>query len=227
MKRYFGKGTRARALVAAGLALGALAGASTPAGAADDAWRLRLGAGRITWHEDVDFRIAGQPAPGAGASLEDRTTLLAEVGYSFTPNWSANLTLGIPPTSDIRGKGDAAAFGKLGEVQYGPLAMTLQYQFDGAYGFRPYLGAGAVYFLVTDEKDGAVDGLKVDNAWGSLVQAGVEYAFTPRVGVFLDFKKLFLKTDAHGSLPALGGAPVKADVDLDPTVATLGVVFRF
>ena len=25
----------------------------------------------------------------------------------------------------------------------------------------------------------------------------------------------------------LGGAPVKADVDLDPTVATLGVVFRF
>ena len=25
----------------------------------------------------------------------------------------------------------------------------------------------------------------------------------------------------------LGGAPVKADVDLDPTVATVGVVFRF
>lgn len=227
MTRYFGKGSTGRAPACAGAVLGALLAASTPAVAADEAWRVRLGAGRITWHEDVDFRIAGQRAPGAGASLEDKTTLLAEIGYSFTPHWSANLTLGIPPNSDIEGRGDAAPFGKLGEVRYGPLAMTLQYQFDGMHGFRPYVGAGAVYFLVTDEKDGAVSDLKVDDSWGSLVQAGVEYQFTRRVGLFVDFKKLFLSTDASGRLTALGGAPVKADVELDPTVATVGVVFRF
>jgi len=226
MNGLLGHAACVRTLLCAGAALGGLL-AALPATAADEAWRVRVGPGRITWHEDVDFRIGGQPAPGAGATLEDRTTLLAEIGYSFTPNWSANLTLGVPPTSNIEGKGTAEGFGKLGEVEYGPTALSLQYQFDGAYGLRPYLGAGAVYFLVMDEKDGNVSNLKIDNAWGSLLQAGVEYQFSPRVGVFVDFKKLFLNTEGKGNLPALGGAPVKADVDLDPTVATLGVVFRF
>jgi outer membrane protein W len=110
MTGLLGHAACVRTLLCAGAALGGLL-ATLPAAAADEAWRLRVGPGRITWHEDVDFRIAGQPAPGAGATLEDRTTLLAEIGYSFTPNWSANLTLGVPrpPTSRARARRRASA----------------------------------------------------------------------------------------------------------------------
>ncbi len=167
------------------------------------------------------------PVPGAGAKLSDDTTLLAEIGYRFTPEWSAGLTVGIPPTTDIDGTGSAAAFGRLGEMKYGPLALTGQYQFNAGGRLQPYLGAGAVYYLVMDEKDGAVAGLTVDNAWGSVLQAGVDYKLSPTLGLFVDVKKLFLKTTASGNLPALGGAPVKADAKLDPLVIQAGLLLQF
>ncbi len=193
----------------------------------DDRWRVRVGAGRIDFRDDASFRIGGQPAAGAGAKLEDNTTLLTDIGYRFTRQWSANLTLGVPPTSEVDGTGAAAPFGRLGSVKYGPLALTGQYQFDGVGGLRPYLGAGAVYYIVLDARDGAVADLEVDNAWGSVLQAGVEYQVSPAIAVFLDVKKLFLKTDARGSLPALGGAPITARVALDPTVVMVGLAFNF
>lgn len=204
-----------------------LAFAPAVAHAQDTDWRLRLGAGHIQWDDRVRLNIAGSPVPDAGANLSNNTTLLAEIGYRFTPTWSAGLTVGIPPTTKVQGTGNAAPFGRLGKVKYGPLGLTGQYQFNEGGALRPYLGAGAVYFLVLEDRDAAVDHLKVDNAWGSIVQAGVEYRFSPGLGLFLDMKKLFLNTDGHGTLPALGGAPVRAKVRLDPLVIHAGVVIDF
>ena len=217
------QGRIGRVLVVAGL-LGSMA---TTTLAADEDWRLRIGPGRIAFDERITLSIGGAPVPGAGAKLSDDTTLLAEIGYRFTPEWSAGLTVGIPPTTDIDGTGSAAAFGRLGEMKYGPLALTGQYQFNAGGRLQPYLGAGAVYYLVMDEKDGAVAGLTVDNAWGSVLQAGVDYKLSPTLGLFVDVKKLFLKTTASGSLPALGGAPVKADAKLDPLVIQAGLLLQF
>jgi outer membrane protein len=210
--------------VAAGLLLAA---ASAPAVAADGDWRLKVGIGRIDFREDVALSVGGAPFPTGGASLSDDNTLLAEIGYRFTPQWSAWLTLGVPPTTDVRGTGDAAPFGKLGEVRYGPLALAANYSFDTGSALRPYVGAGAVYFAVLDEKDGAIAGLEAKSRFGSLVQIGAEYALTPTLGLFVDVKKLFVKTRATGTLPGLGGAPVEARVDLDPVVFTTGLVFDF
>lgn len=217
------QGRIGRALVAFSL-LGSVATATF---AADEDWRLRVGPGRIAFHEQITLSIGGAPVPGAGAKLSDDTTLLAEIGYRFTPEWSAGLTVDIPPTTDIDGTGSAAAFGRLGEMKYGPLALTGQYQFNAGGRLQPYLGAGAVYYLVMDEKDGAVAGLTVDNAWGSVLQAGVDYKLSPTLGLFVDVKKLFLKTTASGNLPALGGAPVKADAKLDPLVIQAGLLLQF
>jgi len=217
------QGSIGRALVAACL----LGSAAATALGADDDWRLRVGPGRIAFDEKITLSIGGAPVPGAGASLSDDTTLLVEIGYRFTPAWSAGLTIGIPPTTDIDGSGSAAAFGRLGEMEYGPLALTAQYQFNAGGTLQPYVGAGAVYYLVMDEKDGSVARLKVDNAWGSVLQAGVDYKLSPTLGLFVDVKKLFLKTTASGNLPALGGAPVTADAKLDPLVIQAGLLLQF
>lgn len=47
---------------------------------------------------------------------------------------------------------------------------------------------------------------------------------SPRLGLFLDAKKLFPDTDARDTLPALGGAPVRATVRLDPLGLQAGLI---
>lgn len=219
--------TRLRRLAPALAAALALAGLTPSAHADGGDWRLRVGPGRIAWDETVRLSVGGAAVPGAGAELSDDTALLAEIGYRVGPNWSAGLTLGIPPTTDVSGSGAAAPFGRLGRVKYGPLGLTGQYQFNAGGALRPYLGAGAVYYMVFEDRDGSIAQLEVDNAWGGIVQAGVDVRLSPRLGLFLDVKKLFLDTKARGTLPALGGAPVSADVTLDPLVIHAGLVVDF
>ncbi len=216
--------TRAGRAFAAATLLTGIAGL---ANADENAWRLRIGPGRIAWDEQVTLSIGGAPVPGAGARLSDNTTLLAEIGKRFTPSWSAGLTLGIPPTTKASGTGAAEPFGELGRIKYGPLGLTAQYQFNTDAALQPYVGAGAVYYMVFSDRDASITQHKVDNAWGSMIQAGADYNFSPTMGLFFDVKKLFLKTTATGVLPALGGAPVRAEVTLDPLVIHAGLVLRF
>lgn len=150
-----------------------------------------------------------------------------EFGYRFTPEWSAGLTIGYPPTATIQGEGTAAALGTVGEATYAPAVLTLQYQFNTSGTFKPYVGAGSVYYAILDTNDGALAGLEVENAWGSVLQAGVEYEASKKMDVFVDVKKIFLDTTATGSVTAFGGAPATADVTLDPLVVHVGAVFNF
>ena len=195
--------------------------------AEDDKWRIRVGPGHVMFNESASLDVGGAPLEGGNISSNDNTTLLAEIGYRFTPQWSAGLTIGYPPTATIQGEGTAAALGTLGEATYAPAAMTLQYQFNTNSTFKPYVGAGAVYFVVLDTNDGALAGLDVDNAWGSVLQTGVEYKVSKKMDVFVDVKKLFLDTTATGSVTAFGGAPATADMTLDPLVIQIGTAFNF
>ena len=58
------------------------------------------------------------------------------------------------------------------------------------------------------------------NSCAAHPQGVLFYEVGPRIQVFL-------KTTASGSLPALGGAPVKADAKLDPLVIQAGLLLRF
>ncbi|ROZ77682.1 OmpW family protein [Ramlibacter sp. WS9] len=213
----------------------ALAAILAPAAAvaaqpAETGWWLHAGVGQVTFHDSSTLSIAGSVVPGAGAKASDNTAAVFELGYRFTPAWSASATFGVPPTSTVTGTGAAAPLGKVGEVQYGPLVLGAQYHFSGTaippY-IRPYLGAGAVYYIVTRSKDGALQQLDVKNGWGSALQAGAEFPLSDRYGLFLDVKKIFLKTKATGVLPAAGGAPAKAETTLNPVLVHAGMYFNF
>jgi outer membrane protein len=206
---------------------GLICSATGPALAEADPWRLRIGLGRIAFHEKITLSTGGSELPGAGARVSDNSSLLAEIGYRFATHWSTGLTIGIPPTTTVRGSGAAEALGEFGRIRYGPAALTCQYQFGTGATVSPYLGAGLAYYLVLRDRDGSIDRLKVDNAWGTVLQAGVDYALSPSLGLFLDVKKLFLKTTATGTLPAARGAAVRAEARLDPLVINAGLVLRF
>lgn len=209
------------------VAVAALLGLAATTASAENNWRLRVGAGHVDFREKVGLTAGGAPVPGGSLSLTDDTTLLAEIGYRFTPQWSAWLTLGIPPTTEVKPTGTIEPLGRLGEVRYGPLAGAVHYSFNEGGTLRPYVGAGAVYFAVLDEKDGAISNLRAKSRFGSVIQAGAEFAMTPSIGVYVDVKKIWVKTRATGTVPALGGAPVEARIDLDPVVFSAGLVFDF
>lgn len=197
------------------------------ASAQESPLRVRLGVASINFHESASMAVAGTTVPGASASLSNNATVLAEVGYMLSPSWSVALTAGLPPTTKVRGVGTAATLGEIGRVKYAPAGLALQYQFNEFGKFKPYVGAGALYFISLSDKDGSMTNLKVENTWGSLLQLGVEYELSQRMALFADFKRLGIKTSASGNLPAFGGAPATANVRLNPTVLQVGLSFRF
>lgn len=216
---------RLSALTAAALLLGA-----TQANAEEGHWWLRTGPAFVDFNNDVTLKapMLGGEIPGASADVKDNLTLAAEIGYSFTENWAVGLTVGYPPTTELKAGGSLKGLGKLGSITYGPAALTAQYRFTNFGKFQPYLGAGWSYMLVLDSKDKAVSNLNVDDVNGLVLQGGFEYRSSDNMGLFFDVKRFYLEAEATGNAPpAMGGIPVKADIVLDPTVYTAGVVFYF
>ena len=130
----------------------------------------------------------------------------------------------IPPSADVIGEGSVAPFGKLGHVRFGPVILTAIYRLPAWNGMRPYAGVGAAHLFILKTADGAVDGLKVDDHNGPVVQAGVEYRLNRRWEVFADYKHIWLSVHAKGYL---ANEPIRAKVTLDPDLISAGVKFRF
>lgn len=188
---------------------------------------LRLGPGHIIFDESAKLSIAGNEVPGGDVSISEDTTIIAELGYNISQNFALGFTFGIPPTSKVNGSGAISAAGRLGKVHYAPSILSGQYRFHNFGNARPYVGVGAVYYKVLDTDDGAIENLSVDDGWGTVLQAGVELPLSGKAGFFLDLKKIFVSVDGGGSLPAAGGAPISANVQLDPWVIQSGLSFKF
>lgn len=158
--------------------------------------------------------------------MKNNAAFLAEFGYRLSSDFSLGLTVGIPPTTSLYGAGTVEGVGKIGEVKYAPAALTLQYRLAPLLSDRlvPYFGAGVTYLKIFDTTDGAVTNLQARNAWGGVLQAGLEYRITEHIGVFVDVKKFIVRTRATGDL---GPVPVHATVRLDPLVTQAGISINF
>ena len=100
----------------------------------------------------------------------------------------------------------------------------MQYHFNRGGMVQPYVGAGASFLVVFDTKDGVMQNLKAKSSVGTALQAGADVMFNDRWGGFVDVKKAYVSTVAKGTL---GGAPVRADVKVDPIVTNVGLTYRF
>ena len=201
-----------------------LGGPAPPAPAAEAApFFVKVGLGGLFLSEKADISVAGRPFPGANVRVKPQTTAIIEAGYNFTPNWAVSFTTGLPPLAKVNGAGLIRPLGRLANVRYGPMALTAHYHFDfGA--FRPYIGAGPGFMVVPKNYDRALTNFEMRNAVGFVGQIGADYMISDRFGLFVDAKKIYLRTSAVGSL---AGMPIKAKVKLDPLVLTTGFLARF
>lgn len=190
-------------------------------------WRLYAGPAHIGFSTSAEVRAGGQRVPGADARADANNSLGFGAIYDFHPGWSAEIALGLPPTTALKGTGTLSSAGTLGKVKYGPAVLSVRRQLWDEGPVRPYIGAGINYTLVFESRDGFVSNLDVKNGFGPVLQVGFEVPIDQRWSFFVDAKKIWLKTTATGTLPALGGAPAYAKVRLDPLVVTAGLSYRF
>ena len=184
---------------------------------------LHVGPGALIFDADAKVRSNGAPLAGATVSIDPNPTVITEFGYRWR-HIGVSLTGGIPPLATVKGAGTLASLGNLGRIRYGPAVLTAHYHFTGLGRLQPYVGGGAVFLLIFDNQDGAVTRLKVGNHWGAALQAGAEYRIAPRLSLYLDVKKAALKTNATA---LLNGAPIEANIRLNPTVVSGGLSVRF
>ena len=216
------------ALCAAAITFGAFgaaaSGAAAQAPALDGRWYVHLGPGQLAPDESAEIEAGGAPFVGADVSIDSSITAAVEIGRFVTPNLAVSLTGGLPPTEDVNGAGSLAFAGKLGELQYGPGAVTAHYHFNRGGMIQPYVGAGFALMVVFKDDDGAATDLEVENAAGPAVQVGADFMFNDRYGAFIDYKKAFFSTEATGNL---GPTPFVADIQVDPSFLHAGLSIRF
>jgi len=203
-----------------------------PAYAGESPWSLRAGPAQVAFDASASVSVAGTTFPGGNVGVQDNTALAFEIGYALDDRWTVRLALGVPPTTTFSAAGSLKGMvppltGTLGKVTYGPAVLSATYKLGSFGAVQPYVGAGINYTHVFSSNDGDIAGLKVDSAFGTALQAGLDIPLDKSWGLFLDIRKIYVRTTANGSIPAFGGPAAKADVTLDPTIVHAGLSYRF
>jgi outer membrane protein len=185
---------------------------------------LKLGSGAILFNSSARIKVAGNDVPGGNAKLSDGVTATGELEYFPTRNLSVAAIFGIPLNSTGRGAGTLSSLGELGRVKYGIGGLVARYHVNASRRFSPFAAVGIGRFLSFSTQDGAVSGLKIDSAWGPVLQGGADYHFNRRFGLYFNASYVPLKTDARGTV---GGPPATARVTANPVAIQGGVSYRF
>lgn len=213
-------------IAAALIAAGYLTSPPALGQSATKSWWVHTGPVAVKFDSDAKLTVGGAPVDGASATAKDNTTLALEIGYELAPSTIVSLTVGIPPITTLTGKGAPVDGIALGKVKYAPAVLSAHYHFDVGT-VKPYIGAGVNYTAILASRDGAVADLDVKNAWGAVIQAGVDIPLSSDWSLFADVKKIYLKTRATGTVPAFGNPPAQAKIRLNPLLFNVGVAWRF
>lgn len=219
------------AALAAMLGIAAIA---SPAAAEDGQGKLQIKVlgtavlpdGKIS---DVNVDIVGLPATTQTAASDNVVPTVA-IEYFFTDNVSLE-TICCLSQHDVDGTTGLPGAELVSDAQVIPATFTLKYHFN-AGGIKPYLGAGATYFLWIKDKPGAatiplgVTDTDLSDEFGLVLQGGVDIPINDSgLGLSLDAKKYFVGTTARWY--AGNTLAIETEHELDPWVLSAGLAWRF
>lgn len=187
-------------------------------------WVVGLNATKVLTGESLEaITVAGIPVPQANVAITDDMTLTFEVSYFLSPSFAVNFYSGIPAAASLTGEGSLAGL-QVGETKYGPAILSLQYHMSFIGDLIPYVGVGVGRVLFLDEKGGAITNFDLKDAWAPALQAGFRYRLNENWLANVDVRYVPFKVDVSGSL---GGAPVDANIKIDPLLVNVGVAHLF
>lgn len=219
---------------AAVAAMFGIAAIATPAAAEDGQGKLQIKVlgtavlpdGKIS---DVNVDIVGLPATTQTAASDNVVPTVA-IEYFFSDNVSLE-TICCVTQHDVDATAGLPGAELVSDAQVIPATFTLKYHFE-AGGIKPYLGAGATYFLWIKDKPGAatiplgVTDTDLSDEFGLVLQGGVDIPIGGNgLGLSLDAKKYFVGTTARWY--AGNTLAIETEHDLDPWVLSAGLAWRF
>lgn len=177
----------------------------------------------------VNVDLAGLPA-NTQTEANDNFVPTVAIEYFFTDNVSIE-TICCVTQHDVDGTTGLPGAELVSNAQLIPATFTAKYHFDLG-GAKPYIGAGATYFLWIKDDPGAatiplgVTDTDLSDEFGFVLQAGMDIPVGDKgFGLTLDAKKYFVGTTARWY--AGNTLAIETEHDLDPWVLSAGVSYRF
>ncbi len=165
---------------------------------------------------DTGFSNVAAVVPEA----ESKTTLGLTFVYMMSDNLGFEVLASLPFEHDITAGG-----GKVGSTKQLPPTFSAQYHFTPKADFRPYVSAGINYTIFFNDKlDSSVGvgtDLELDDSFGLAAQVGFDYDLNEKWFISADIRYISIETTAKNTV--LGSA----DVDINPTVASVGLGYKF
>ena len=207
----------AMALVAGSVATAAPAMAGSESGN----FMVRVQGTVVDPDSSAKVSAGGVPLAGADAEVDTEVLPTATLTYFLNKNVAVELFCCF---AKMEAEGKGAINGvDLGDFWVFPPALTLQYHFDQFGVIKPYVGAGIQYIHFFDEGMSDLGAkIKLDDAVGFTLQAGIDVPLGDGWYLNADVKKTWIDTDA-----SWGATGIKANVDIDPWIYSLGVGYRF
>lgn len=179
---------------------------------------------------DVETDLIGLPA-GSQTRASDSVVPTVAIEYFVSPNISLETICCVTP-HDVTGDGALAGAELIDDAIILPASLTAKYHINLGNGIKPYLGAGATYFMIFSEDVGAdaaalgATDVDLSDEFGFLLQGGIDFALNDRgLGLSLDAKRYFVGTTA--TFRAGDTVALRSDHDLDPWVVSAGLSYRF
>jgi len=139
--------------------------------------------------------------------------------YMHNDNIGFEVLAALPFQHDISVDG----LGKIGETKHLPPTVSVQYYFNPETKVRPYVGLGLNYttFFSTESIAGLGGDLELDDSFGLAAQVGIDYDIDEKWFLTADARYINIETTATNS------AAGKSDVEINPTVVSIGVGYKF
>lgn len=210
---------------AAMAAIATLALVATPAQAGVlDNVQIKLGASYIAPDENADISVIG-----GDVEISDETAPTLAIEYFFSDHISMELLCCIA-RHDVAAVGTAVGpTGRvdLGEISHFPPTVTVKYRWTNLGRVEPYVGAGVNYTHFFDEElpaGGVATSIDYDDSFGAALQAGADIRVNDHWAVNVDVRRIWI--DPEVTIMA-GATRIDADVEINPTIFTIGVGYRF
>ena len=197
--------------------------AATPAVAADEAWFGHLGIATTDLQDKSRIRRNGEPLAGAAIRTDVSNVPNIEIGRRITPHVAIAIAAGVPPKTQVEGRGTLSNLGRIATITAGVGSLTAQWRpIRGR--LEPYVGAGIAYLHTFKVRDGALKGSRASNDFGPVAQIGVELQLIEGAGIYAELRQTRLKSTLRGTI---GGASIVGVSSPDPLIIDAGALIRF
>ena len=180
--------------------------------------------------DQVNVDLVGLPA-GTDTEANDNYVPTLAVEYFVTENFSIETIAGTTQHDVDTISGFPPGTELVSDALLLPATVTAKAHFKSG-GIKPYIGAGAAYFIWLDVEPGAgviplgVTRTDLSDEFGFVLQAGVDVPIgDDGFGVTFDAKRYFIGTTAQWF--AGDTLVIETEHNLDPWVLSAGVSYRF